>query len=809
MGFCLEKLSAGDRQVIAAGLFVVRTTSQDRGEQHGLCPFHEESNPSFSYNFKKDVYFCQTCDARGDLISLWGHAKGVPESEQFKEFCRAHNIEMGKDRPAKGHGRRKDYAPRSTAPDNYTGSSDHGKEQPPVIDEAAWARMQPLPDAMRRMLLEKRGWTDQVMDAMDLRLQTVYMDKSGRIIDVSRAERIAMPVRDDDGRLRNIRCYKPGAKVNKITSWGAGYGSSRLYPAGSGLASGTVYLCEGEPDTLCARSRGLNAITQTSKTTTWSDDQRRHIKGRDVIICYDADRAGVEYAEKAAAAICDDAKSVRILEWPEYMGRQADGNWPDKHGQDLTDFFVTHGRTINEFQELVAAARHYEPPAKSAEEPTGGAQFFRKGASGRWTFVPRWLADQIIKDIPLMYHPATSLLYKWNGRHWEEYHEDNLKKLAISYLGDSAKMNRVSDSTSQARLLSTIQHGREPNDMTDWLCLQNVMLDISNLDGERFTTRPHDRDFYATYSLNVSLEDKVVPCDRWLQFLDETIQTTEAIMQAQEFAGYCLTRETRYGKCLFLLGPGADGKSTFLKILRKLVGEQNCAAVAFRDMEDQFYRSALYNKLLNISTEVGSAAMESMYFKAICTGDAISAAFKNKTPFEFEPFCKLAFAANKLPRVKDNSDGFFRRVLPISFKRQFFGDADDKWLESKLEAELSGIFQWALAGLYRLRKQNGFTWCDETDELLQDYKRENNPVLCFVEDECVVAAGCEVQKDGLYKSYVDYCKRSGYREYSKVHFFRELAIVRKGLRETKPRKAGDRVRYLEGIGLRAKDLGDE
>lgn len=807
MGIALQKLSESERQVIAAGSFVVRTTYESKGEQHGLCPFHDESNPSFSYNYKKDVYCCQTCGETGDLVTLWGHVKGVPGADQFKEFCMAHGIETGKA----GHGRKRVYNSHAVDPGASSPGPDLANDAP-VIEESVWARMRPLPDGMRKMLKERRGWTDQVMDKLDLRLQTVYPDKnSGQIREVTRAERIAIPLRDDAGVLRNIRNYKPGATERKIMSWADGYGTSRLFPAGTQLApSGPVYLCEGEPDTICALSHGLNAITQTSKTTSWPDEQLRHFRGRDVVICYDADAAGVKYAGSAARELARVAASVRVLEWPDYMGRQPDGTWPEKHGEDLTDFFVKHKRTLDEFRELVAAARTCEAQPEPDEALTdSGSQFFRLNEkTGRWTFIPRWLADRVCKDFELMYHPATSILYKWNGRHWEEYHEENLKKICINYLGDEAKMQRVNDAVAQAVLLSTIQHGREPNDSIDWLCLQNVMLDISKLDGERFVTKPHDKNFYSTYSLNVSLENNVIPCDRWLQFLGETIQTPAAIMQAQEFAGYCLSRETRYNKCLFLLGPGADGKSTFLKILRKLVGEQNCAAVAFCDMEDQFYRSALHNKLLNISTEVGSAAMESMYFKAITSGDTISAAFKNKTPFEFTPFCKLAFSANKLPRVKDNSDGFFRRVLPISFKRQFFGTDDDKWLESKLEAELSGIFQWALAGLYRLRQQNGFTWCDETDDLLMDYKRENNPVLCFVEDECVIGERCEVVKDGLYKSYADYCKRSGYREYSKVHFFKELAIVRKGLREVKPRSAAGRVRYLSGIGLRVQDPGE-
>ena len=251
---------------------------------------------------------------------------------------------------------------------------------------------------------------------------------------------------------------------------------------------------------------------------------------------------------------------------------------------------------------------------------------------------------------------------------------------------NQAKVLEGKNVVFQAKALSVLPHDRKLNDRTDWTCLENGMFNLRTME-----VRKHDKEFYATFSLPFAFDpDRAGRCDRWLQYLDETIQTTGLIMQAQEFAGYCLTPEVRYEKALLLLGPGADGKSKFISILEALVGANNCSAVSFQDLEDQFHRSSLYGKLLNISTEVGSKAMESAYFKAIVSGDPISAAFKHQDAFHFRPNCKLVFAGNRLPRILDNSDGPFRRLLPIAFKRQFFEedpDCDTSLLE-KLLAEL-------------------------------------------------------------------------------------------------------------------------
>jgi putative DNA primase/helicase len=196
--------------------------------------------------------------------------------------------------------------------------------------------------------------------------------------------------------------------------------------------------------------------------------------------------------------------------------------------------------------------------------------------------------------------------------------------------------------------------------------------------------------------------------------------------------------------------------------------------------------------------------MESTYFKAISAGDPINAAFKHQNPFDFIPFCKLIFAANKLPRVLDNSDGFFRRVLPVQFKRQFLDDADVD-LEAKLDAELSGIFEWALVGLHRLMKTGKLTECDETKDLMHSYRRLNNPVQCFVEDECMIGDEGEIGKKELLTSYRDYCKENHYKPMHRENFFRELYSVLSNIKQTRPTIEGIRTTCISGISLKPVD----
>ena len=81
----------------------------------------------------------------------------------------------------------------------------------------------------------------------------------------------------------------------------------------------------------------------------------------------------------------------------------------------------------------------------------------------------------------------------------------------------------------------------------------------------------------------------------------------------------------------------------------------------------------------------------------------------------------------------------------------------DNDLESKLMAELDGIFAWAVLGLHRLMKNKRFTSCNETTEFIMKYRRYNNPVMAFVQDQCTLEDGYDEDLKELYKAYKSYC----------------------------------------------------
>lgn len=785
MGIAVD-LSIDQRELIARGLFQVSKKLGD--ELHGLCPYHAEKEPSFAYNVAKDACHCLSCGASDDLAGMWCREHGYDvRTDGLLKFKRAFGLSSGGSPPP---------APPTKpvrAPD---------KQDPPVPDkiipESSLESLPPLPKPWVDRLTATRKWSPAVVQEMDLR---VYGDE--------RTARIAIPVRDDQGRLRNIRLYLPGAKSNKMISWSeqvdgkkVNYGSARLLPAPATWRKGEiVWLCEGEPDMICARSHGLNAVTQTAGAKTFKPEFVDQFQGRDVVICYDADRAGIDGARKVAEKLSGVAKLVRVIEWPAFMAAE-DGGWPEKSGQDLTDFFCRHNKTVQDLQNLLPEATAFEPPPEP-EKPAGTRRFFA-GRNGT-TFKPQWLADAILQDLDLLADPLTQQIFRWTGKYWKPWHMDRLRSYAKRLLGDEAEPARLSQAAELAYLDSLLAEDRELNDQENLICLENCMLDLESME-----TRPHDKNYLSTQILPFPYDPEAL-CDRWLEFLAEVIPDKFVRAQLQQFFGYCLTRSTRYETALLLIGPGSDGKSKILNILQEMIGEENCSAVQMSRLEEPFERATMYNKLLNVASEENKAAFGSAMVKAAISGDRMNASFKHKDYFQFRPYAKHAFSSNFFPAVPDNTDGYFRRWLPIEFTKQFgpgMDAAKDVHLEEKLMAELPGIFLWSLAGLRLLREHDGFINAEVTNRFLEAYKRHNNPIVWFVEEYCVLDSGCREALDSLYSKYTRVLKSAGNNPLNKQNFAAGLhAVVRPKGRKLKPCRisANDpiypRARGYEGIRL--------
>lgn len=297
-------------------------------------------------------------------------------------------------------------------------------------------------------------------------------------------------------------------------------------------------------------------------------------------------------------------------------------------------------------------------------------------------------------------------------------------------------------------------------------------------------------------------------CPLWLRFLDEiTGGDAELIRFLQQYAGCCLTGDTREHALVFIYGPGGNGKSVFLNILTGLLN-----AYAVTAAMDTFTASAGDKhptdlamlrgaRLVTASeTEEGRAWAESR-IKSMTGGDPISARFVRQDFFTFTPQFKLIIVGNHCPRLKNADDAARRRFNIVPFTRK--PEKPDRDLETKLRAERPGILRWMIDGCLDWQR-NGLVRPASVAAATADYFAEQDLFAQWLEDECDVEPGNAYKWEttaALFASWTGYAKAAGEHPGTVKAFAH--ALRRHGLTEKRTKQ----YRGWAGLRLNRDDSG--
>lgn len=299
---------------------------------------------------------------------------------------------------------------------------------------------------------------------------------------------------------------------------------------------------------------------------------------------------------------------------------------------------------------------------------------------------------------------------------------------------------------------STNDKLQEPKNL---ICLQNGVLRIDNLKLE-----PHNPNQVFLNKLPV-IYDEIADCPKIQEFLTQIIPE-DLIPVLQELIGYCLYKGYPIHKAFMLVGTGANGKSTFINLLKSFLGQEFCASIPLYQLEtNRFAGSSLFGKLANLFADLPSRALkETSIFKMLTGEDLIPAEKKFQDQFFFTNYAKLIFSCNQIPASPDDSDAFFRRWIIINFPNQFLNDKADKKLLTKLTIpeELSGLLNFAIEGLKRLVEGGDFSITKSIEEVREEYIRRSDSVASFLMDMIQAHPEKYVPKKELYTAYCDYCR---------------------------------------------------
>ena len=413
---------------------------------------------------------------------------------------------------------------------------------------------------------------------------------------------------------------------------------------------------------------------------------------------------------------------------------------------------------------------------------------------GGLRFLPGVLAEHMSKDVTAFYSAEQYYTYK-NGVYLATSDLEAKGIVRTKMIPRYTTLGNITDAEGQWRML-IIRPLREINSNP---YIINVKNGLYNVLDDSF--KPHTPEYFSTVQLNISYTPSAI-CPRFIQFLEESLNTEE-IPLMQEMLGYFLIPINKAQKSFVIVGEPGAGKSKLLLTLNEiLLGQQNVSNIPWQSLNERFKTAELFGKLANIFADLPTKNIDDNgIFKALVGEDFLTAERKNKDPFTFQPYARLLFSCNSIPRnYGDKSEGFYRRLIIIRFTKSVPEDKQDTGLMDKFAAEADGIFMFAVEGLKRLIENRfRFSETESTKAELRRYRIDSNSVLSFVDDCCEIKVEGEVARNELYIKYKEYCHSAGLVAVSQKVFNKDIEAAHSEIRRSAD-KIGKR-RTWKGLKL--------
>ncbi len=312
--------------------------------------------------------------------------------------------------------------------------------------------------------------------------------------------------------------------------------------------------------------------------------------------------------------------------------------------------------------------------------------------------------------------------------------------------------------------------------------------------------REHTREDLITKQTSAIYDDNAA-CPQWLAFLDRITNSDRELQSfLQRAVGYSLTGDTSEQALFILYGSGSNGKSTFLEVVRRLLGDyslhtptETLMVKRGQSIPNDLARLAGARLVTAAETEDGHRLAEGLV-KQLTGGDTITARFLNREFFDFQPTFKLFLAANHKPQVRGSDHATWRRIRLIPFTVTIPNEEQDKRLLAKLTTELPGILRWAVEGC-RAWQRVGLDEPSPVRSATAGYREEMDILGQFLEARCTVTPEARVSSTPLYIAYKSWCEDNGEQALTQTAF--SLRLKERGLEK---RKCGGVIKW-RGLGL--------
>lgn len=256
--------------------------------------------------------------------------------------------------------------------------------------------------------------------------------------------------------------------------------------------------------------------------------------------------------------------------------------------------------------------------------------------------------------------------------------------------------------------------------------------------------KPHAREDLISKCCDAEWDPNAA-CPTFEAFLDQMQPEDETRAFVQRYLGYSITGLTHEQVFAFFHGGGRNGKSTMVDIVCRILADYS-TTVPIETLAGEQRRKGgdatpdLMRlpgaRIVRASEPESNMKLREAMVKSLTSDEPILIRALHKDFTEVYPSFKLIVSGNHKPRIDNDDNGIWRRVLLVPWDVKLEKEQVDRMLGRKLWEERNGILAWLVRGALSYLEE-GLKVPALVQAATDEYRTESNPIGAFLDAFCL------------------------------------------------------------------------